>query len=150
MEKFFKDEEGKLHNIIEHTLEQIEKWPNLKIYVGTDSQVYGGIVRYVTAVVYRYGHRGAHYIYRMEDMRRMNDDFLRLYTEGAKTIEISEILTSELPVAIEAMEFDYADVKKTLSSKLVSAFKGITNARFKSGEMIATKAADHICRKKCS
>lgn len=148
MERYFRTQEGQLVNIVEHTLEQIEKWPSLKIYVGTDSQSYGGITRYVTVIVYRYGHRGAHFIYYREEVPRDRDksQFVRLYGEGMRTLEAGDILTQDIPVAIEALEFDFADATKTLSSKLVGAFKGTQNAVFKSGNMFACKAADHACR----
>lgn len=149
MDKYFKTEQGERVNIVEHTLQQIEKWPNLIIRVGTDSQNYSSVTRYVTTIIYRYGHRGAHYIYYREEVPRIKIEFNRLYDEGVRTIEAAELLTSEIPVAIEALEFDYADTKKTISSQLVSIFKnwGSFRAEFKSGEQLATKAADHICRR---
>lgn len=149
MEKYFTTEWGEKVNIVEHTLEQIEKWPNLVIRIGTDSQNYSGITRYVTTIVYRYGNRGAHYVYFKEEVPRIRVEYNRLYDEGVRTMEAHDLLTSEIPVAVQALEFDYADVKKTLSSQLVSTFKswGYGNAVFKSGDMIACKAADHICRR---
>lgn len=148
MERFFKTQEGKLVNIVEHTLEQIEKWPHLKIYVGTDSQNYGDKTRYVTCIVYRYGHRGAHFVYFRDEVPRIRDssEFTRLYDEGVRTLSTADILTTDIPVAVEGLEFDFADIAKTLSSKLVGAFKGYNNAVFKSGKMMAVKAADHVCR----
>ncbi len=152
MEKYFKNEQKELVNAVEHTLDQIEKWPALKMYIGTDSQNYSQITRYVTTIVYRYGQRGAHYIYFKEDVPRIRSEYLRLYDEGVRTIAAWEMLTSEIPISVEGLEFDYSDIKKTISSKLVQDFKGWAaglqqKAVFKSGQMIATKAADHIARK---
>lgn len=152
MEKYFKNEQKELVNAVEHTLQQIDKWSSLKIYIGTDSQNYSHLTRYVTTIVYRYGNRGAHYIYYKEDVPRIKSEYLRLYDEGVRTIQAWEMLTSEIPISVESLEFDYADVKKTISSKLVKDFKGWTEglqqkAVFKSGQMIATRAADHLCRK---
>lgn len=149
MEKYFTTEQGEKVNIVEHTLEQISKWPNLTIRIGTDSQNYSGITRYVTTIVYRYGRRGAHYIYFRDEVPRVRVEYSRLYDEGVRTMEAYELLTRDIPVSVEALEFDYADVKRTISSQLVSVFKnwGVSNAVFKSGEMIACKAADHICRR---
>lgn len=149
MEKYFKTEQGDLVNIVEHTLDQLRKWPDLTIRVGTDSQNYSGMTRYVTTIVYRYGHRGAHYIYYKENVPRVRSDWTRLYDEGIRTIEAADLLQEEFPIKIDALEFDYNDTKKTLSSQLVQTFKnwGGFNGVFKSGEMIACKAADHICRR---
>lgn len=147
MERWFRTEEGLLVDIVDHTLEQLNIYPNLKIYIGTDSQVSRESITYVTAIVYRYGKNGAHYIYCKERVAKTKDQFLRLYNEGWRTVETAQIIQDELPVSIEALEFDYANVKKTLSSPLVAVFKGYQNAVFKSGRMIAVKAADHICRR---
>lgn len=149
MEKYFKTEQGDLVNIVEHTLEQLKKWPDLTIRIGTDSQNYSGITRYVTTIVYRYGNRGAHYIYFKEQVPRIRSEWTRLYEEGIRTIEAADLLQEEIPVKIQALEFDYNDNKKTLSSQLVATFKnwGGFTAAFKSGEMLACKAADHICRR---
>lgn len=149
MDKYFRTEEGERVNIVEHTLQQIEKWPNLTIRIGTDSQNYSSITRYVTAIVYRYGHRGAHYIFFKEEVPRIRSEWNRLYDEGIRTVQAAELITSEIPIAVEALEFDYNDNKKTLSSQLVQVFKnwGDFKAAFKSGDMLACKAADHICRR---
>lgn len=148
MDKYFKLETGERINIIEHTVEQIEKWPNLTIRIGTDSQNYSANTIYVTSIVYRYGNRGAHAIHYKEQVPRIRVDYTRLYEEGIRTIQIHDVLTGELPVSVEACEFDYADIKRTVSSQLVSVFKnwGGINAVFKSGQMIACKYSDHICR----
>jgi predicted RNase H-related nuclease YkuK (DUF458 family) len=151
MEKYFKTQSGERVNVVEHTLEQIQKWPNLRIYVGTDSQDYGKITRFVTCVCYRYGHRGAHFIYLKEEVPTIRDVFSRLFTEGVRTIDAAQLITEEIPIAIEALEFDYSNIKKTRSTPVVQQLSGwvkglIMKASFKSGEQLATKAADHICR----
>ena len=151
MKKYFRTKDGKLVNIVEHTLEQLRLYPNLKVYVGTDSQDYGKITRYVTTIVYRYRSNGAHFIYFLEEVPVIRDMFTRLYTEGVRTVETAELIRAEIPIAFEALEFDYNDMHKTLSSRVISALKGWVkglnmNAHFKSGGQLATKSADHICR----
>jgi len=148
MEKYFRTQDGKIVNIIEHTLDQIEKFNHLEISIGTDSQDWGQDTVYVTCIAYRYGRRGAHFIYLKEVVSRIKDfsQFTRLYGEGLRTLEIHDTLTQDIPIAVKALEFDFADAKKTISSKLVSAFKGYANSTFKTGEMIACKAADHVIR----
>ena len=126
--------------------------PNLKIYIGTDSQSYGDKTIFATCVVYRWsGQRGAHYIYLKDEVPRIKDEYIRLYQEGTKTLDTLAKL-EELPIKIEGLEFDYADVNKTISSQLVSTFKGWCEgigqkAVFKSGEMIATRAADKLVKR---
>jgi len=148
MEKYFKTIKGDYINIVKHTIEQLNKWPDLKIYISTDSQSHSNITRYATCIVYRYGTRGAHYVVFKEEVPRFsrNDkEFTRLYEEGIRTLAASKIFQDELSI-YPVMEFDYANIKDTLSSKMVGIFKGYTNSVFKGGEMIASKAADHECR----
>jgi len=153
MERYFRTQEGKRVNVVEHTLEQIKKWPNLKMFIGTDAQDYGKITRFVTCVCYRYGSRGAHFVYYLEEVKKM-DMYQRLYDEGTRTIEAAQIISNEIPVVIEALEFDYNTIPKWASNKLVSTMNGWAKGLnykpvFKntaSNIMIATKAADHVCR----
>ena len=155
MDKYFRTEQNKIVNIIEHTLQEIDKWSNLKIYLGTDSQDYGKITRYVTAIVYRYGKRGAHYIYFKEEVDKLRDMYTRLYAEGSRTKEVAQMIDSEIPISFAALEFDYNQIPKWASNKLIFSIGGWArglnyNAVFKNegdNMMIATKAADHICRR---
>jgi len=151
MDKYFRSESGDLVNIIDHCLEQIRTYPNLQVYIATDSQNYGSKSVYVTAVVFSYGLRGAHYVYKKERIPRINNIFNRLFKEAEFTIEAAELITSEIPVAIEALEFDFNNKKVTKSTNLVASTVGWAQslgykARVKPDEMIAAKAADHLCR----
>lgn len=145
MEKYFKKIDGSYVNIVKHTLEQLNKWPDLKIHISTDSQSSGWGTRYATVICYRYGTRGAHYVVLKNEVPRVKVEYMRLYDEGLKTLDAAKLLTDELPVA-PILEFDFNDYDHTISSALVGVFKGYNNAVFKSGQMIATKAADHECR----
>jgi len=151
MDKYFRTEEGKLVNIVEHVVEQIQQNPNLKIYIATDSQNYGSNTVYATAVVFRYGLRGAHFVYRKQRIPRIRDTFSRLWKEAEITIDTAQTINAEVPVQFEALEFDYNNAKITKSTNLVPAITGWVkslgyNVLVKPDEMIASKAADHICR----
>lgn len=151
MDKYFRTEGGELVNAIDHCLSQLEAYPNLRIYIATDSQNYGAKTVYATAIVFRYGTKGAHYIYKKERIPRIRDHFTRLWKEAELTLEAAAMITDEIPVSIEALEFDYNNSKITKSSSLVSATKGWAESlgyrvKVKPDEMIAAKAADHLCR----
>jgi predicted RNase H-related nuclease YkuK (DUF458 family) len=158
MEKYFTMENGSRCNIIEHTKEQIAAKDGLKVYIGTDSQVHKKIIAIATVIVYRYGTNGAHYVYDMITVpRKKMSHYERLFEEGSRTISTAQLLKEQIPsLSIEALEFDYNDVKKTISSPLISIFRGWAmgigfKPLFKAGKdspMISTKAGDHICRKK--
>lgn len=151
MERYFRTEQGDIVNILNHTINEIGKHPNLNIYVATDSQNYGDSTVYVTAIVYRYGTRGAHYIFLKQRVKRIRDHYKRLFQEAVYTIETAEMLTTDSPVTIEALEFDYNNKLKTISTSVIQAATGWANSLgyktiVKPGEMIAAKAADYLCR----
>lgn len=154
MERFFATQEGKKIDVVDHTLEQINKWPNLKMYIGTDAQDYGSITRFATVIVYRYNTRGAHFVYFSEEVKRMNM-FSRLWSEGQRTIEAASMIMEEIPVSFEGVEFDYNHIPKWASHKLIKDIGGWASGLnmktvFKNNGqgdcMIATKAGDHVCR----
>lgn len=152
MEKYFRTENGDRVNIVQHTLEQIEKWNNLKIYIGSDSQDYNGETVFATCIVYRYGNRGAHYIFYKEKVSRIKDMYSRLFEEAKRTIETAQLIDSEIPISFEALEFDYNYIPKFQSSKLISAVGGWAKGlgykiEFKGSNQISTRAANHIVRK---
>lgn len=154
MDRYFRMEDRTLVNVIEHCIEQIGKHPELKIYIATDSQRTKKKIAYATLIVFRYGTRGAHYIYQLDFVPRKNTShYERLYNEAVRTISLADMITKDTALSIEALEFDYNGMIKTLSTPLISAVKGWAmglgyNPVFKGGEMIACKAADHICRQK--
>jgi predicted RNase H-related nuclease YkuK (DUF458 family) len=151
MDKYFRTQQGERVNVIEHTLDQLKKWPNLKMYVGSDSQDYGKITRSVTVVVYRYGHRGAHFVYHRTEDLRARDIRARLMKEAQDTLEAAQIIDSEIPISFESLDFDFNTAPKWASNKVLSEVKGWMKgmnykATFKGEHVIATKAADHVCR----
>jgi predicted RNase H-related nuclease YkuK (DUF458 family) len=153
MDRYWETEERELINVVEHTLQQIEKWPNLKMYIGTDSQDFHKFSRFATAICYRYGHRGAHYVFYLEDVPRMKSMEERLLDEASRTIESAEMITAEIPIAFEALEFDYNHLPRFKSNKVLSTVRGWVAGMnytpvFKSGQLLACKAADHIVRNK--
>lgn len=149
--KYFQTEEGKLINLNEHILDQLRENPTTKIYIATDSQNYGAKTVYAIAIVFRYGLRGAHYVYRKERVPRIRDTFSRLWKEAEYTISTAQTITEAIPVKIEALEFDYNNKKLTKSTNLVPSIIGWAkslgyNPLVKPDDLIAAKAADHVCR----
>ncbi len=50
-------------DIVKHTIDIVKECPWIEIHIGTDSQNHRRSTVYVTAIAYRYGNRGVHYIY---------------------------------------------------------------------------------------
>lgn len=57
-------------SLIKYILDYVQKYPDTKIYVGTDSQNSGLNTVYVTAVVLRQGLRGGHILYNYHKIRK--------------------------------------------------------------------------------
>jgi len=152
MDRYFKTEQGERVNVIEHCREVLSKEPTTRILIGTDSQNNKSNTKYSTVIVFRYGTRGAHYIYNNVRVPKIKDLFIRLFKECELSLDIAEYITKNTSYKIEGIELDFNDFKKTKSTPLISATKGWCEsmgykAILKSGEMIACKAADHICRR---
>jgi uncharacterized protein len=152
MDRWFQTEGGKKVDIIDACIEQVKENNNLKIYIATDSQNRKEKTHYAIAVVFRYGLRGAHYVYKKISVPRIRDHFIRLFNEASYTIELAQLITEQTPLAIAALEFDFNNEKKTESTKVVSAATGWAASlgysfKVKPDEMIAAKAADYCCRK---
>ena len=159
MEKYFRTQQGKLVDILDYSVEQVSKNPHTKIYVGTDSQVYGADIKYTVCIVYRVGSRGAHYIYRNiikdrppRDVPKEMQVGLRLNDEVYITMEVVQHILDNTSIKIEAVEFDFNDEEEHLSNKATSMATGWTKGlglvpHIKPEELLACKAADHICRR---
>lgn len=151
MEKYFRTEEGERVNLVSHALEIMKENPFAEIRIGTDSQNSRKDSKYATVVVFRFPHRGAHYIYQVTQVPKIKDLFTRLFKECELSVEIAEFM-KESGFHVSAIELDYNNMKVTKSTPLVAATTGwVTSLGYKAicknGDMIATKAGDFICRR---
>lgn len=152
MEKYFRTEDGKVVNVIEHCRQVLGTYPAAQILIGTDSQNSKTHSKYSTVIVFRYGNIGAHYIFNTTKVSKIKDLFKRLFKECELSLDVAEYITNNTSYKVAAIELDFNDFKITRSTPLVSATKGWCESLgyktiLKSGEMIACKAADHCCRK---
>lgn len=148
MTKFLKIDGEKI-NPITYTLKIIEKYPDVKIHVGTDSHSLNDNTRYITAIAYRYNQSGVHYIYSKNNFPKIIDKWERLWKETELSIEIAQILNNK-EINIE-IDMDYNSDENHRSNKLISATKGWANSlgykvNVKPNNQIATRAADHHCK----
>lgn len=155
MKKYFKQENGDIIDLIEHCSEILGKYHDAEILIGTDSQngkkKRGGNTHYVTVVVFRYGYRGAHFIYQKSEVPKIRDIFKRLFKECELSVEVANYLNENTSYKIKAIELDFNDFKKTESTPLIAGTKGWCESlgykvMLKSGDMYACKAADHVLR----
>tara|TARA_Y100001970_G_scaffold174711_1_gene213194 strand:- start:61 stop:510 length:450 start_codon:yes stop_codon:yes gene_type:complete len=146
----FKNINGEIIDPLSHTLKVLKNSPYSQIHIGSDSQNVGKKTKYVTAIAYRFGSRGVHYIISKKDEIIIDDIWKRLWKEAEMSIEVAEWLSNQINVKIE-IDMDYNNDEKFISNKLISAAKGWANSlgykvNVKPHNQIATKAADHHCK----
>ena len=88
----FKNIHGKIIDPLSHTLNVLKNSPYSQIHIGSDSQNVGKKTKYVTAIAYRFGSRGVHYIISKKDEVIIDDIWKRLWKEAEMSIEVAEWL----------------------------------------------------------
>lgn len=147
----FKTIHGDQVNVTSHTLESIKQNTSTQVIVGTDSQTIGEHTTYVTAIAYKYGNNGVHYIISKQKLPRVNDLWTRLWKEAEYTIEVAEWMKTHLPSVNVTLDLDYNDDAFFKSNQLISATKGWAQSlgykvNTKPECLIAGRAADYHCR----
>ncbi len=147
-----------IDNLIKYCVGQ--KLDGAKIHIGCDSIVVAGNITYITVIAFRIGKSGVHFIYDKTKIKSYRDSynkpdiFTRLWKEAQFTIDTANLLIeSGLFNHNEiVLEFDYNNVKDTISTKVIAAAvgyavgSGYTNNLLKSDVQIAVKAANNICQ----
>lgn len=144
----------KVTDIVSYISKVIKDDPNVRIYIGTDSQNQAGQTTMVTVIAFRYSfNRGSHVIYKKENIKpKMNQMIPRLLLEAEKTLEVASWLQENYTsLKLTAVEFDVNKDKSAASNAIVSAVTGWGiglgfNVLTKPDEMVATKAANELCR----
>ena len=147
-------------DLIPYASNFIAKNPHAKIYVGSDSQNKqetrrrrsAKVTKFVTVVAFRLGHNGVHVIYLESVYKPMiRDVWTRLWGELERTRELVEYLETNSSLKVHQVDLDYNEDEEEYSHRLLAAGKGLfTGLGYrvgtKPGELVATKAADHLAR----
>ena len=125
----------------------VQKFPEIKIYVGSDSQNYSTKTLYATTVVFRFEHNGAHVIYQKESTRLVTDMWTRLWGELQRSIDVAGYLKFECGIPIEQIDLDLNSDPEFPSNKVFQAAVGYAQsmgyqAKTKPELLIATWAAN--------
>lgn len=149
--KPFKLENGELVDAVKHTIEILSKHRDVTIFVGTDSQNKRYNTVYVTCIAYKYGTRGAHYIYYRENVKKIKDRWPRLWKEVENSLEIAKLLEAN-NIKVECVELDFNERELARSHDMVAAARGyVIGSGFKCNvkpeTQSAARAADHIVRR---
>ncbi len=130
-----------------YTKDMISKFPNVKIYVGSDSQNYPKTSLYATTVVFRFENNGAHVIYHKEATPVVTDMWTRLWGELQRSIDVAGYLRFEWDIPIEQIDLDLNSDPEFKSNKVFQAAMGYAqsmgyNAKTKPDLLMATWAAN--------
>ena len=127
--------------------QMIKNNPNIKIYVGSDSQNYSQSTLYATTVVFRFENSGAHVIYHRERTPLVTDMWTRLWGELQRSIDVAGYLKFECGVPIEQIDLDVNSDPEYPSNKIFQAAVGYAQslgyiAKTKPDLLVATWAAN--------
>lgn len=125
------------------------KNPDVEIYVGTDSADRVDTI-YVSVVVFRHPHNGAHVIFCKEYEKKSPDLFTKLWREVEKVSALAHYVKDILPEnKMLTVDLDLNSLKRHASNIAHDAAKGYMvgqgfNVRTKPQAWSASRAADHL------
>jgi predicted RNase H-related nuclease YkuK (DUF458 family) len=137
-------------DLINYAKDQVRSNPDTKIYVGSDSHNLSSRTNLATALVFHYGNSGAHVVYRIIRIPRMEDRFSRLWLEVTSSIEIAQYL-KESGLSIKFVDLDLNDDPKYQSNSLLRSALGYVESlgfkpRWKPFSPMSISVADSLCR----
>ena len=169
--KFRKSSGQVIKDLFTYVYQLLDDDPDIKVYIGTDSQTHSRRTTYVTAIAFRYGNnKGVHVIHTKKTVPKLGLNRLRdrLLQEFEITIKVADWFERVVGVDVEQLEVDYnednGDGHNQSEALLTTArgwgeglgykvaFKGIdkslplnSQGEYQSHELLAVKYADHLC-----
>ena len=154
----FHIENGGQVDPLEFTKQMINLHPDVKIYIGCDSQDKKRECWYATVIAYRFTYgeegirKGARYIYLRETVEKTKDKFTRLWGEVERSVDLA-LWLREQGVEVSVIDLDFNHKDTTGSYDMVASGSGYVKgfgfeSTCKPEEQIASRAADHIVKKK--
>jgi len=122
-------------DLVQHCLEIKSRHANLKAFIGCDSIATAGTIHYFVVISFCNGRRGVHCIYAKDSIKgtasrdkgqKLDSIFKKLHRECEMTMALADYLVQNKVFDIEdvIVEFDYNEVPKELSNKLIGMAKG--------------------------
>ena len=136
-------------DLIPHIQSLKSKNPELKIYVGSDSQNHKRTTTYATVLVLPNNH-GGHVLFHKEIIPIVRDKFTRLWNEVEKSVNLAKTL-EENNIKINFIDMDYNPDPKFFSNKVLDSAIGYVISygyipRHKPHAVYASIVADKICK----
>jgi len=149
--RFRKHDETQIDNLLDYVNSMVALYPDVKIYIGCDSQNKGSITLYVTTVIFRFNTNGAHGIFYKERVPRITDRWTKLWGELQRSIDIAGYLKFEGGIEIERIDMDYNKSPKHWSNAVLKAAIGYVEglgykSAYKPDILYATSYANDLCK----
>jgi len=140
----------KIQDVSLYVKEYLEKYPDVKVYIGTDSVQMRLATTYATAICLWHIGNGAHVIFERQRLEKTRDLFTRLWKETEISIKIANKLRDSIGVE-SIIDLDINPSEKYKSNMAHDAAMGMVKgygfeARSKPDAWAATCAADLLCR----
>lgn len=138
-----------IDNLDKYIETYLKKYPDIEIYIGTDSVDRGKSI-YVTTICFRHPYNGAHVIYKKEIEPKSKNLFTKLWKEVEKTNEVAKFVKPIIGNKILILDLDLNSLKQYASSIAHDSAKGYLiglgyNVRTKP-QAYAAIAADHLLK----
>lgn len=148
----FKKLNGEIIDLVSYIKNYIILHPDIKIFIGCDSQNYSNTTSYVTAIVLYNPGKGGHIVYEKEKINREKVNQVRLLNEVWKAVEVANMLCENGIRKPEYIDIDINPCNRFKSNTVFKAAVGIVEGcgyqcRYKSLGPISTWCADKIVRK---
>lgn len=143
----------KIHDVKKYVTDYIKKYPDVLIYIGTDSKRKKKSVLYISTICFRHPNNGVHVIYRQRkyNSAEYRDIFKKLWHE----VELSVELLGELYFLDRSkitVDLDFNVIEKYKSNAVNDGARGWltglgVNVRSKPNAWAASYAADYLSNK---
>lgn len=110
-------------DLVTYALRMISTHPECEVHVGCDSQNFRSHTVYVTTVVFRFPHNGAHVIYKKEKVPRIEDMWTKLWGETERSVQTAYLLDKH-EANVSQIDLDFNSDASYASHKLLSASQG--------------------------
>ena len=138
-------------NLINYIKEYVEKYPNVEILIGCDSQNRKSETIYAIVVGLYIPGKGAHVLYSRFNVPREKENMNRLLNEVWFSVETAEQIKNEIGISARWIDIDLNPDPKFQSNKALTSAVGIVigmgyNVRHKGNSPIMTYAADQLVK----
>jgi uncharacterized protein len=151
---FQKCDGAKINNLKEYILDYLQQYPDVKIYIGTDSKRRKMKYVYISTLCFRHPSKGVHIIYQRNvfNMKSISSMFEKLWKEVVLSIDVLTYLLEFIDTDRIILDLDYNVVKECKSNMVHDSAIGWVTAlgikvRAKPNAWAATTAADFLCNK---